>query len=518
MGPHGAIVTYLKVTCLLTIVDRHAEAKITIYPKLPAWTPRLYNNEWYNYKQVHALSTIVWRFILFVITNIWIPVGLNTLLISLRFDDLLNHPIISVTAMQDRKPLYGQLPPTPATANIADDVNYPMTMSFTTGRSPFQRTYSEALLLTHGRKDHTHPALPKWNFTAVDMDGPVSSPTNKTSSNSTTDLGQSLTDYIEPTRIPNRRISEFNHTMQELKPRSPKGGSRADPTTNSVVKGRSSFSAKTPFFRFSPSGKGLHAWFGIISLVVTYHLWVIVYRYAFAEINPTNYWLWFLLDYSADLLYLLDMSISLRTGYYEDGVLQFNSKRMRIHYLNSTQFYIDCLSLLPLDFLYPSLGYNSMFRIFRLCKLYKFWQFVDRTERHASRPNLVRSIKLFFYYITILHWNACIYQLASDFVMRSQLDQRGFLNESRVVNQSKPTNHSSEPNRTSLAYLSALYAGMVNLISIEKLIAPNDPFSYAFKIVQAVVGIILFATILGHVSSIISHTSAAQKEFQGESL
>ncbi|KER24966.1 hypothetical protein T265_07474 [Opisthorchis viverrini] len=376
----------------------------------------------------------------------------------------------------------------------------PMAMSFTAGRSSFQRTYSEALLLTHGRKDQTHPASPKWNFTAVDMDGPVSSPTNKTSSNSTTDLGQSLTDYIEPTRIPNRRISAPNHTMHELKTRGPKGGS-----------------AKTPFFRFSPSGKGLHAWFGIISLVVTYHLWVIVYRYAFAEINPTNCWLWFLLDYSADLLYLIDMSISLRTGYYEDGVLQFNSKRMRIHYLNSTQFYIDCLSLLPLDFLYPSLGYNSMFRIFRLCKLYKFWQFVDRTERHASRPNLVRSIKLFFYYITILHWNACIYQLASDFVMRSQSDQRGFWNESRVVNQSKPTNHTSELNRTSLAYLSALYAGMVNLISIEKLIAPNDPFSYVFKIVQAVVGIILFATILGHVSSIISHTSAAQKEFQGES-
>nr|CAH8824272.1 unnamed protein product [Trichobilharzia regenti] len=84
---------------------------------------------------------------------------------------------------------------------------------------------------------------------------------------------------------------------------------------------------------------------------------------------------------------------------------------MRSHYLNSSRFYIDCLSLLPLDFLYLSIGYKSILRIFRLCKVYKFWQFMDRAERHANYPNLMRSTKLLLYYLTFLHWNACIFQL-----------------------------------------------------------------------------------------------------------
>ena len=41
------------------------------------------------------------------------------------------------------------------------------------------------------------------------------------------------------------------------------------------------------------------------------------------------------------------------------------------HYMNSTTFYIDALCLLPLDFLYLSLGFKSILRIFRLVKVYQ---------------------------------------------------------------------------------------------------------------------------------------------------
>lgn len=82
-------------------------------------------------------------------------------------------------------------------------------------------------------------------------------------------------------------------------------------------------------------------------------------------------WVWFCLDYFSDFLYVLDIIFHIRTGYLEDGVLQTDATKLRNHYTNSTTFYIDILCLLPLDFLYLSIGFNSMLRSFRLVKIYR---------------------------------------------------------------------------------------------------------------------------------------------------
>ena len=79
--------------------------------------------------------------------------------------------------------------------------------------------------------------------------------------------------------------------------------------------------------------------------------------------------------------------------------------------MNSTTFYVDCLCLLPLDFLYLSLGYKSILRIFRLVKVYQFWAFMDRTERHTNYPNLFRFFSLIHYLLVAFHWNACVFHL-----------------------------------------------------------------------------------------------------------
>ena len=140
------------------------------------------------------------------------------------------------------------------------------------------------------------------------------------------------------------------------------------------------------------------------------------------------------MDYLADFLYLLDIGVHFRTGYLEDGVLQTDATKLRQHYMNSTTFYIDCLCLLPLDFLYLSIKFNSILRCFRLVKIYRFWAFMDRTERHTNYPNLFRwesnnscqcdqssdatsfilfyrSISLVHYLLVIFHWNACLFHL-----------------------------------------------------------------------------------------------------------
>ena len=71
---------------------------------------------------------------------------------------------------------------------------------------------------------------------------------------------------------------------------------------------------------------------------------------------PTNF-----IDCSAEMF-------SVCAAYLEDGVLQTDSLKLRQHYINSTTFYIDLLCLLPLDFLYLSLDFQSMLRVCRLVK------------------------------------------------------------------------------------------------------------------------------------------------------
>ncbi|EDW31921.1 GL10707 [Drosophila persimilis] len=135
----------------------------------------------------------------------------------------------------------------------------------------------------------------------------------------------------------------------------------------------------------------------VVSMAFLYNFWVIIYRFAFQEINRRTIAIWFCLDYLSDFLYLIDIFFHFRTGYLEDGVLQTDALKLRTHYMNSTIFYIDCLCLLPLDFLYLSIGFNSILRSFRLVKIYRFWAFMDRTERHTNYPNLFRSTALIHY-------------------------------------------------------------------------------------------------------------------------
>ncbi|TNN10959.1 Cyclic nucleotide-gated cation channel subunit A isoform 2 [Schistosoma japonicum] len=367
---------------------------------------------------------------------------------------------------------------------------------------------------------------------------------------------------------------------------------------------------KNTLFYFNPSGRLVHSWCGVISIVFMYHLWVIIYRFAFNEINQQTVIFWLTLDYFADFLYLIDMTISLRTGFLEDGVMQFDGMKMRSHYLNSSRFYIDCLSLLPLDFLYLSIGFKSVLRIFRLCKVYKFWQFMDRAERHANYPNLMRSTKLLLYYLTFLHWNACVFQLinsTADNLFVTHLTQSSVsrtsaagtsradapnlgaahpshhgtnINSSHHDNSNPHNNHTSNPSNfnnnnnssllqrennslnnvnksasfatttvttatlafanTDLAslttlspgsqlfnqmyssddshnkheYLHAFYWSMLSLFPVGGFPTPNCPVAYFYLICEGVVGMFLMATVLGHVSNIVTNVSAAQKEFQ----
>ncbi|KAK2158475.1 hypothetical protein LSH36_169g03028 [Paralvinella palmiformis] len=251
-------------------------------------------------------------------------------------------------------------------------------------------------------------------------------------------------------------------------------------------------------FVFDPSGRFAYWWSMVVSIAFLYNFWVIIYRFALEEINASTKVIWFTLDYLADFLYVLDVAFHFRTGYLEGGVLQTDATKLRIHYLNSTMFYIDCLCLLPLDMLYLSIGYKSMLRCFRLVKIYRFWAFLDRTERHTNYPNMVRTITLLHYLFAIYHWNACLM-----YMVMKRLD-----NNNWVV----PNDNADILEK----YLHALYWSTLTLTMIGDLPMPRTKGEYVFVIIEFVFGLLLFSTILGHVANIVTGISSARRDFQGK--
>lgn len=162
-----------------------------------------------------------------------------------------------------------------------------------------------------------------------------------------------------------------------------------------------------------PAGSLYYHWSAVVSFAFLYNFWSLSYRFAFCEIDFDSMAFWFALDYSADIIYTLDIIVNHHTGYLEDGVLERNSDNIGQHYRDCTLFYLDCLCLLPLDILYLSIGFNSILRCSRLVKIYKFWSYVDRTERHTNYPNVFRTITLVHYILVIFHWNACLFHMIS---------------------------------------------------------------------------------------------------------
>ncbi|BFZ06057.1 hypothetical protein BsWGS_09096 [Bradybaena similaris] len=251
-------------------------------------------------------------------------------------------------------------------------------------------------------------------------------------------------------------------------------------------------------FVFDPSGRLCYWWSSVVSIAFLYNFWILIYRFAFQEIDSSTIAIWFTLDYSADLLYILDIAFHFRSGYLEDGVLQTDPTKLRIHYMNTTMFYIDCLCLLPIDFLYLSIGFCSILRCFRLVKVYRFWSFLDRTERHTNYPNVIRTATLIHHLLALFHWNACVYHIVA----------------SKMERLPNSWNFPKERHDTLLQYLNALYWSVLTLTTIGDPPTPRSLSEYLFVIFELVFALLLFATVLGHIANIVTNVSAARKEFQ----
>lgn len=187
--------------------------------------------------------------------------------------------------------------------------------------------------------------------------------------------------------------------------------------------------------------------------------------------------------------------------------------------MNSTTFYVDCLCLLPLDFLYLSLGFKSVLRIFRLVKVYQFWAFTDRSERHTNYPNLLRFVSLVHYLLLAFHWNACLFHLVhlrSGFGGGSEKGAIAVPGTSHAAGSPWAKVHYPDEKDIVMTYLMSYYWTILAMTTIGDLPQPQTKGEYFFVIFQLLIGLFTFATVLGYIANIVTNVSAARKDFQGK--
>ncbi|NXP43413.1 CNG3 protein, partial [Heliornis fulica] len=263
---------------------------------------------------------------------------------------------------------------------------------------------------------------------------------------------------------------------------------------------------KKEIFIIDPAGNLYYNWLFCITMPVMYNWTMIIARACFDELQHDYLAVWFIIDYISDAIYVADMFVRTRTGkysYLEQGLLVKEEEKLREKYKTSFQFKLDFLSIIPTDLLYFKLGLNyPELRINRLLRVARMFEFFQRTETRTNYPNIFRISNLVMYIVIIIHWNACVYYSISKAI--------GFGADTWVY----PNTSDPEFARLTRKYVYSLYWSTLTLTTIGETPPPVRDSEYFFVVVDFLVGVLIFATIVGNVGSMISNMNAARAEFQ----
>ncbi|NXB60940.1 CNG3 protein, partial [Struthidea cinerea] len=260
---------------------------------------------------------------------------------------------------------------------------------------------------------------------------------------------------------------------------------------------------KKDIFTIDPAGNMYYNWLFCITMPVMYNWTMIIARACFDELQHDYLGAWFIIDYVSDAIYVADMFVRTRTGYLEQGLLVKEEQKLREKYKKSFQFKLDFLSIIPTDLLYFKLGLNyPELRINRLLRVARMFEFFQRTETRTNYPNIFRISNLVMYIVIIIHWNACVYYSISKAI--------GFGADTWVY----PNTSDPEFARLTRKYVYSLYWSTLTLTTIGETPPPVRDSEYFFVVVDFLVGVLIFATIVGNVGSMISNMNAARAEFQ----
>ncbi|XP_031588811.2 cyclic nucleotide-gated cation channel alpha-4 [Oreochromis aureus] len=246
-------------------------------------------------------------------------------------------------------------------------------------------------------------------------------------------------------------------------------------------------------FIIDPADQFYYVWIQVMILPIVYNWVIIILRTCFTMIALSYLPVWLTLDYVSDLMYMIDMIITLHTGYLDQGILVKDLIQLRKRYLRSKHFLWDVASILPFDFLYFAFGIQTpLVRINRLLRIPRLNEALDRMETRTSYPNTFRIAKLMIYIFVLIHWNTCLY-----FALSSSL---GFGSDRWVYPNITDTEFGSMRRQ----YFYCFWFSAQILTTVGDIPQPEREEEFLFMIADLLIAVLVFASIVGNIGNVIT--------------
>uniref|UniRef100_A0A182NSR4 Cyclic nucleotide-binding domain-containing protein n=1 Tax=Anopheles dirus TaxID=7168 RepID=A0A182NSR4_9DIPT len=293
-------------------------------------------------------------------------------------------------------------------------------------------------------------------------------------------------------RFSTRQIPEAQETVEDT-------GSEGATDAEKTVRRRRRF-AKIPRTVVNPDENFYFYWLMLVTISILYNLWTLIVRQSFPELQSNASRFWLSCDCFTDIVFIFDVAVQLRTGYLEQGLMVYDSRKLAGHYLRSRAFLLDLAALVPLDILQFRLGSQPMLRFPRFFKVYRAVKYYYIVESRTVWPNLWRVVNLIHILLILAHWFGCFYFLLSE--------AEGFQGD--WVYPYRPGDYATLTRK----YLGSLYWSTLTLTTIGDLPTPETNAEYVFTIVSYLIGVFIFATIVGQVGNVITNRNANRLEFE----
>ena len=239
-------------------------------------------------------------------------------------------------------------------------------------------------------------------------------------------------------------------------------------------------------FVLDPDTKFIRIWSVILLFFVLVSGVTIPFRIAFGFIN-TEFGPSFAMDYIGDLIFIIDIFLNFRLGFYYRGQKVMDAKLIARRYTRS-YFTLDLLASLPLDFLQfiDSVGVNPWVRVLKLLRMFRFLRLTAHVEK---LPNInvltVKLLKLTTYIFLVSHYAACGFYSIQDF--GSNWGLAVAVADRPVMNQ----------------YLASFHwaFGLISGGADGGIPSVNAEYLYTFAVFGA--GVLVFAYIVGSIGSVV---------------
>ncbi|KAL5233953.1 hypothetical protein ACI65C_001363 [Semiaphis heraclei] len=244
---------------------------------------------------------------------------------------------------------------------------------------------------------------------------------------------------------------------------------------------------KLPWSVVNPDENLYFIWLMVLTGCTLYNLWTAIVRQSLPELQRMASSWWLAMDTFSDIVFLLDVAVQFRTGYLEHGLMVYNTSKLAGHYIRSRSFLFDLIALTPLSLIQLKIGVHPILRF-------------PRVESRTVYPNFWRVINLIHHLLLLAHWFGCFYYLLSE-----AEEFKG-----NWVIPYKPGDNATFTSK----YLGLLYWSTLTLTTIGDLPTPETNAEYVFTIVSYLIGVFIFATIVGQVGNVITNRNANRLEFK----